>query len=190
MSATAMAQPPQEGRGGERGQRGQRGNQETAAPRGPAALIAALDANKDGTLSKEEIENASKALMTLDKNGDKALQIDEMMGRPPQRAGGSGAAGDSNAFLTRLMERDKDGDGKISKEEAGEQMGRFFGSMDSDSDGFLSKPELEAMAKRFSGGGQAGAGGGRAGGGGRQGGGGYRAPQPKSKDHRPPFDDN
>ena len=61
MSASAMAQPPREGRGGERGpgERGQRGDQE-AGPRGPAALMAALDANKDGTLSKKKSKTRPK----------------------------------------------------------------------------------------------------------------------------------
>ena len=78
--------------------------------------------------------------MALDKNGDKSLQLDEMMGRPPQREnGGSTGSGGQRAggnrgggggsLVERVMERDKDGDGKVSKEEAGEQMGRFFGNM-------------------------------------------------------------
>jgi Ca2+-binding EF-hand superfamily protein len=44
----------------------------------PLAVIRVLDTNSDGELSKEEIENAAKALATLDKNGDGALTREEL----------------------------------------------------------------------------------------------------------------
>jgi hypothetical protein len=47
-------------------------------------LIAALDANHDGVIDASEIANASKALATLDKNGDGKLTGDEIHpARPP-----------------------------------------------------------------------------------------------------------
>ena len=49
---------------------------------------------------------------------------------------------------TMLENYDKDGDGKISKEEAPEQMGAFFDQLDTDGDGFLSKEEMAAMGNR------------------------------------------
>ena len=56
---------------------------------------------------------------------------------------------------------DKDGDGKISKDEAPGGMKDRFDSMDSNGDGFIDKAEQAALMKRFQG-----AGGGRPGGGG------------------------
>jgi hypothetical protein len=58
------------------------------APGGPGnrpvpPLIAALDANHDGVIDADEIANASKALKSLDKNGDGKLTQDEIRPRPP-----------------------------------------------------------------------------------------------------------
>src|SRR5438874_2668130 len=50
--------------------------------RPPPPIIGALDANHDGVLDADEIANASKALLSLDKNGDGKLTIDELMGMP------------------------------------------------------------------------------------------------------------
>ncbi|MFM2295637.1 MAG: hypothetical protein RLZZ350_2050 [Verrucomicrobiota bacterium] len=64
--------------------------------RQPPPIIAALDANHDGTIDAGEIANASAALKTLDKNGDGKLTSDELRpaqgqaGRPP---GGQGQDG-------------------------------------------------------------------------------------------------
>ena len=49
----------------------------------PPPLIGALDADGDGVISADEIANSSKALLTLDKNGDGQLGPGEYMGRPP-----------------------------------------------------------------------------------------------------------
>ena len=48
-------------------------------------VIAALDANHDGTIDAEEIANASAALKKLDKNGDGKLTAEEL--RPPRPEG-------------------------------------------------------------------------------------------------------
>jgi hypothetical protein len=56
-------------------------------------LMRVLDANKDGKLSAEEINNAKAALLTLDKNDDGELTREELR---PRRPGGEGekAAGE------------------------------------------------------------------------------------------------
>jgi HlyD family secretion protein len=64
-------------------------------------------------------------------------------GRP---GGGSGRSMD-------LMKFDKDKDGKISKDEVPSQMASFFDQMDTDGDGFIDKAEIDALRKRFGGGG-------------------------------------
>ena len=59
----------------------------------PPAIIAALDANKDGILDATEIDNATAALTTLDKNGDGSLSREELMGPRPEGRGGRGPGG-------------------------------------------------------------------------------------------------
>ena len=49
----------------------------------------------------------------------------------------------------QLIERmDRDGDQKLSREEAPERMGRHFDKLDNDADGFVSADELQAMMDR------------------------------------------
>jgi len=48
-----------------------------------------------------------------------------------------------------LMELDKDGDGKISRQEAPERMQGFFEMLDTNKDGFLDKAEIAAMRAKF-----------------------------------------
>ena len=183
MSSLAHAQRGgQRGEGGPRG--GQRGGQRPASP-----MMTALDANKDGKLSAEEIANAATALKTLDKNKDGVIDANELA--PPRGSGGQGGAqgGRSSQMVERIMARDTDGDGKVSREEAGES--RFFDRMDADSDGFVTKAEIENMAQQF--GGRRGGGGGRGGAGGGAGrggaGGGGRGAGPSTKENRPGFDE-
>ena len=53
-------------------------------------LVVALDANKDGTISADELANASAALKSLDKNGDGAVQMEELRPKPPEGEGKEG----------------------------------------------------------------------------------------------------
>jgi hypothetical protein len=52
-------------------------------PGGRGPLFAALDANHDGIIDDVEIGNASAALKSLDKNGDRKITPDELQTRPP-----------------------------------------------------------------------------------------------------------
>lgn len=58
-------------------------------------VMAALDANADGTIDATEAKNAPAALLTLDKNGDGVLGLDEFAPRPPMGGarGGRGMMG-------------------------------------------------------------------------------------------------
>ncbi len=64
---------------------------EPKEPRGhrPPPIIAVLDAERDGVISAEEIENAPDALLQLDKNSDGELTREELHpeGRPPRGGG-------------------------------------------------------------------------------------------------------
>lgn len=84
-----VAQPKERPQGGRPGPR-------EGGPDGPGhkmmvpPLIVALDANKDGTISADEIANASAAIKSLDKNGDGAVQMEELRPKPPEGEGKDG----------------------------------------------------------------------------------------------------
>ena len=64
------------------------------------------------------------------------------------------------------MQLDKDGDGRVSRDEAPEGMRTFFDRMDTNDDGFIDQAETDALRRRF----EAGGGPGGPGGPGRPGG--------------------
>ena len=87
-----VAQPPS-GSGGPPG--GGRGPGSRPGPEGgPSPLIAVLDADHDHVISAKEIENAVKALKSLDKNGDGKLTPDEFAGAGPGRGPEGGGPGE------------------------------------------------------------------------------------------------
>ena len=92
-------------------------------------VMAAIDVDGDGELSKEEIAGAAVALNKLDKDGDGKLSREEL--RPP-------------TFAERLKQMDKNKDGKIAKDEVPEPMQRMFERLDGNSDGVIDTTEIEA----------------------------------------------
>lgn len=146
---------PPEGRPGEPGQPG-------AGPMVALPVLRALDADGDGEISKAEIEGAAKALAALDKNGDGKLSRDEILpnfagggfpgrpgaaGRPGQP--GAGGRGNPEEMARSLKEADKNGDGKISKEEAPDPLKDRFDRIDANGDGQLDVAELKTMFDRM-----------------------------------------
>lgn len=67
---------------------------------------------------------------------------------PSPRAEKSGKG--SGRGFSDLLQFDKDGDKKVSREEAPEQMKDRFDRMDPNGDGFIDEAEISAMRKRFS----------------------------------------
>ena len=108
-------------------------------------IMAALDADKDGALSADEIAKATAALKKLDKNRDGKVGQDEIRARleeirPPRRErGGRGGGGlfGRRSFLDRIMEHDKNADGKISASELPAVMAGLMDRGDKNKDGFL-----------------------------------------------------
>ncbi len=94
LVAVSLAQPPGEEPGKREGPRPGRG---FGPP--PMPLIEALDANRDGQLSAEEIAAASQALKKLDKDGDGKLSAEELRPRGfgPGVPGGPGFPGGPRA---------------------------------------------------------------------------------------------
>ena len=132
LATTVMAQPGQ-GRG-ERGERGQRGGErgERGGPGGgergerggrmmqASPVMAALDADKDGVISKAEIDNATAVLRKLDTNGDGELGGTEMR---PKRPGGGEAGGPGGERAGRGAQRDAERGGERGEKGAGRERG-------------------------------------------------------------------
>ena len=123
-------------------------------------LLETLDADKDGKLSKEEIDAAVAALKKLDKDGDGKLSKEEIgwppagMGRrgpgmmgfggPGFGPGGFGGGPGGNP-VDSFMSNDKNGDGKVTKEELPNPMQQFIERADTNKDGAVDKSEVEAV---------------------------------------------
>ncbi|MCE9604805.1 MAG: hypothetical protein K8U03_07885 [Planctomycetia bacterium] len=107
-------------------------------------VLLALDANRDGELSAEEIAAASSELRKLDKNGDGKLTHQEIAPQPPMEGGprGVGPDGPRPGPGDILKSRDANGDGKLSKEEAPDRMKEHFERIDANKDGFVDETEL------------------------------------------------
>ena len=90
-------------------------------------------------------------------------------GRPGGAVGAGGAGGQApnpDEFVNRMMPNDRNGDGKLARDEVqGNFADRLFEQGDADKDGFLTKDELKAMAGRLGGGRGPGGAGGPGGGG-------------------------
>jgi hypothetical protein len=117
LAHVVMAQPEAgEKRGGRPGGRVKRAGERPAGPEGRrqmpiSPLMRVLDANKDGKLSVEELNNAKAALLTLDKNGDGELTREEISPRRPGKRGGPEAADGAKRGGKGRRERKKDGGG-------------------------------------------------------------------------------
>ena len=153
---------------GQRGERGGRGGGfgGRGGFGGGSPIMAALDADQDGTLSASEIANASAALKALDKDGDGKLSGEEI--RPARgegrgrggRGGGfggpgggpGGPGGEAGNYSERLMAFDENKDGKLTKAELPERMARIVEQGDKDGDGAVDAKESEAMMANFRGG--------------------------------------
>jgi len=126
-------------------------------------LFRALDTDEDGQLSASEIENASKSIIKLDKNGDGVISAEEMRPDPaqmpmfagpnaPGRPGAPGAAGQTPGpeMMMRMFEnRDQDKDGKLTGDEIPPQMRERLTNMDTNGDGAIDKSEIEQAMRKL-----------------------------------------
>lgn len=101
-------------------------------------LFAFFDADRDGTLSAEEIRNASDALGELDRDGDGEITREEM--RPPI-PDGAGPPPVKNPPPPLIAALDADKDGTISAEEL-EGAPESLEQLDKNGDGELSPEEI------------------------------------------------
>jgi Ca2+-binding EF-hand superfamily protein len=168
MAGLVSAQPPSSFESGGSGQHGQ-----PPAPQGlpPNALFDAIDADRDGAISVRELRKAVVALKQFDADQDGKITRDEAQGGPPN----------PQAVLRRLMENDKDGDGKLSKSELPRHLASQLKTADTNGDGAIDRAELANVMQPVQP--QFGAGGGVGNGG--LGGGGFRGQGGFNGDPRP-----
>ncbi len=107
--------------------------------------LLAGDTDGDDRLTPEELpEPMRRRFDRMDQNGDgyvEPSEIESMMQRGFGRGGQRGGP-------SRLMQRDTDGDGKLSIEEIPPQMQERFEQMDANGDGFLDQQEISALGGR------------------------------------------
>jgi Ca2+-binding EF-hand superfamily protein len=117
-----------------------------------------LDTNHDGRLSREELSKAPELFDRLDRNHDGFLDAKELAEvpavtasepaiNPAPLARKHGRKGGGN-LMHVLETADKDGDGKLSMEEAPPFLKKQFTKIDTNGDGILDKGELEAWVRR------------------------------------------
>lgn len=130
------------------------------------ALFALLDRNKDGKLTKDEIDAAGQTLAKLDTDDNEILSPEELFGPKPatiqpgrmqyQAEAPAASSGllilDAEDAPSRLMysllsHYDKDSDQKLSKQELLLPAG-LFEKLDTDKDGFLDSNELPALYEK------------------------------------------
>lgn len=155
----ALAQPPGGGRGGPPGgfggpvgnpPVGQNGQQGGMVGPQPTAVLAAIDADGDHTISAQEILNAAAALKKLDKNGDGQLSADEIHA---QIRVGNQAQQPRNGARRRSPELATTGRPGQRPPQGGPPTAAGFmnhaATFDFNRDGVLNRAELEKMAVAF-----------------------------------------
>jgi Ca2+-binding EF-hand superfamily protein len=116
-------------------------------------ILGSMDKNGDGRISKGEASEDLKLFFAdIDANGDGAIDVKEaevMADYANQEQGGSKEPALATGRVTaeQLMSvMDKNGDGKISKDEAAEELKPNFQYIDTNGDGAIDLKEAKVMA--------------------------------------------
>lgn len=116
----------------------------------PGEMFKRADKNEDGKISKDEVpEQIWARLGKLDKDGDGAVSGEEAKAGRPEggRPGGPGGGPPSKEeAAARFKRADKNGDGKLGKDEVSAEHWERLGKLDKNGDNAVSKEEMAAMA--------------------------------------------
>lgn len=116
------------------------------------ARFKAMDADKDGKVSRSEFKGPAFFFDRLDANADGAISSDEFPNaNRPMRPGADvrrrfNAAPTDSPLLMRL---DKNNDGKVTRDEAEGRFAQFFDRLDTNADGAVTPEEAAKAADRF-----------------------------------------
>ena len=120
------------------------------------ALFAILDRDRNGKLSRRELEAAGSILARLDRDKDGSISKREIAAVASDKALSSRSSRerssrerDSRGGISSYAKRlDKNGDGKITKEEASGPIKERFDRLDEDGDGILKVEDIEKAFRR------------------------------------------
>ncbi|MCH2582127.1 MAG: EF-hand domain-containing protein, partial [Planctomycetes bacterium] len=115
------------------------------------ALFAILDRDRDGKLSRRELEAAGSILARLDRDKDGSVSKREIAAAASDKAPSSRSSRerDSRGGISSYAKRlDKNNDGKITREEASGPIKERFDRLDEDGDGILKVEDVEKAFKR------------------------------------------
>jgi Ca2+-binding EF-hand superfamily protein len=121
------------------------------AGKGDGSIFKQMDKDGDRAISKEEAGERWEKLAKLDKNTDGRVTLQEMAAARPGGEGtpgkgkgpGKGGPGKGNPD-DRFKNADKNGDGKLTKDEVPEQAWNFLSRLDKNEDGAISEEEAKA----------------------------------------------
>lgn len=120
------------------------------------ALFAILDRDRNGKLSRRELEAAGSILARLDRDKDGSISKREIAAVASDKAPSSRSSPerssrerDSRGGISSYAKRlDRNGDGKITKEEASGPIKERFDRLDEDGDGILKVEDIEKAFRR------------------------------------------
>lgn len=113
----------------------------------PRFDFAAMDTDKDGNVTKVEVEAFELAQITaMDTNADGKISADEMMAHHSamMQAALEARAKDMSTKMIERLDTDKDGALSIAEMSARKGSVRMFDRLDDNSDGMISQAEMDA----------------------------------------------
>ena len=138
---------------------GNGGAQTKGAGGGGSRLLDQYDKNKDGkiTLADEVGSDAPAWLARLDTNSDGVIDAAELaaVAARGRQGGGQGGGAGAGGFqipasgVEWIKMTDKNGDGKVTKDELPEFVQSYFGTMDTNGDGFVDEAEANAVVENM-----------------------------------------